>query len=134
MSRLMPHSTADLFAPHFDRDGLVSAVAQHAETLEILMLAHMNAEAIEKTLETGIAHYWSRSRQSLWKKGESSGQMQRIVDIRVDCDQDAILLKVVPGGDGGACHLGFRSCFFRRLTGSDAGLRLERMDQPLGAT
>jgi len=79
----------------------------------VLMVAWMNAEALRLTLETGAAHYWSRSRRSLWKKGETSGQIQSVVEVRVDCDQDAVLLKVRPQGDGGACHVGFRSCFYR---------------------
>ena len=77
------------------------------------MFAWMNAEALRLTLDTGVAHYWSRSRTALWKKGETSGQLQLIEDIRIDCDQDAVLLKVRPQGDGGACHVGFRSCFYR---------------------
>ena len=111
-------STEDLergttLAPRFNANGLVAAVAQHAETGEVLMLAWMNAEALRLTLDTGEAHYFSRSRQALWKKGESSGQVQAVVEVRVDCDQDAVLLKVLPQGDGGACHVGFRSCFYR---------------------
>ena len=102
-----------VLAPKFDGNGLVAAVAQHAETGEILMLAWMNAEALEKTISTGEAHYFSRSRNALWKKGESSGQVQKVVELRVDCDQDAVVLKVLPQGDGGACHVGFRSCFYR---------------------
>ncbi len=73
----------------------------------------MNAEALRLTLDTGLAHYFSRSRQALWKKGETSGQLQQVVEVRVDCDQDAVWLKVRPQGDGGACHVGFRSCFYR---------------------
>ena len=111
-------STEDLergttLAPRFDSNGLVAAVAQHAETGEVLMLAWMNAQALQLTLDTGEAHYFSRSRNALWKKGETSGQMQKVVQVRVDCDQDAVLLKVLPQGDGGACHVGFRSCFYR---------------------
>ncbi|HEX5776741.1 MAG TPA: phosphoribosyl-AMP cyclohydrolase [Caulobacteraceae bacterium] len=111
-------STEDLergavLAPRFDANGLIAAVAQHAQTGEILMLAWMNAEALRLTLDTGAAHYFSRSRNALWKKGESSGQVQQVVELRVDCDQDAVLLKVLPQGDGGACHVGFRSCFYR---------------------
>jgi len=102
-----------VLAPRFDAAGLIAAVATHAETGEVLMLAWMSAEALRLTLETGVAHYFSRARQSLWKKGETSGQIQRIVEIRIDCDQDAVWLKVIPGGDGGACHVGFRSCFYR---------------------
>ena len=78
-----------------------------------LVVLHINAEALRLTLETGAAHYYSRSRQSLWKKGETSGQIQQVLEVRVDCDQDAVLLKVRPQGDGGACHVGFRSCFYR---------------------
>lgn len=113
-------STEDLergttLAPRFDANGLVAAVAQHAETGEVLMLAWMNPQALQLTLDTGEAHYFSRSRGALWKKGESSGQVQKVVEVRVDCDQDAVLLKVLPQGDGGACHVGFRSCFYRVL-------------------
>ncbi|MBI1685936.1 phosphoribosyl-AMP cyclohydrolase [Caulobacter hibisci] len=100
-------------APRFDANGLVAAVAQHADTGEILMLAWMNDEALKLTVETGVAHYFSRSRNGLWKKGETSGQLQIVSEIRVDCDQDAVLIKVRPQGDGGACHVGFRSCFYR---------------------
>jgi phosphoribosyl-AMP cyclohydrolase len=114
------HSKNDLergsaLAPRFNADGLVVAVAQHADTGEILMLAWMNDEALKRTVETNIAHYFSRSRNELWKKGETSGQLQDVVELRVDCDQDAVLLKVRPRGDGGACHVGFRSCFYRVL-------------------
>jgi phosphoribosyl-AMP cyclohydrolase len=103
----------EIIAPRFNADGLVAAVAQHAQTGEVLMLAWMNAEALRLTLDTGEAHYFSRSRNALWKKGETSGQVQKVVEVRVDCDQDAVLLKVLPQGDGGACHVGFRSCFYR---------------------
>lgn len=114
------HSKHDLergavLAPRFNADGLVVAVAQHADTGEILMLAWMNDEALKLTVETGVAHYFSRSRNALWKKGETSGQLQDVVELRVDCDQDAVLIKVRPRGDGGACHVGFRSCFYRVL-------------------
>jgi phosphoribosyl-AMP cyclohydrolase len=102
-----------VLAPRFDEHGLIAAVATHAETGEVLMLAWMNAEALERTLATGEAHYFSRSRGALWRKGETSGQVQAVTEIRVDCDQDAVWLKVIPGGDGGACHVGFRSCFYR---------------------
>ncbi|PTS86591.1 MULTISPECIES: phosphoribosyl-AMP cyclohydrolase [unclassified Caulobacter] len=103
----------ELLAPRFNADGLVVAIAQHADTGEILMLAWMNDTALALTLETGVAHYFSRSRNALWKKGETSGQLQIVSELRVDCDQDAVLLKVRPQGDGGACHVGFRSCFYR---------------------
>ena len=100
-------------APRFDANGLIAAIAQHADTGEILMFAWMNDEALKLTLDTGIAHYFSRSRGSLWKKGETSGQLQIVTELRIDCDQDAVLIKVRPQGDGGACHVGFRSCFYR---------------------
>jgi phosphoribosyl-AMP cyclohydrolase len=100
-------------APRFNAEGLVAAIAQHADTGEILMFAWMNDEALKLTLDTGIAHYFSRSRDSLWKKGETSGQLQIVTELRIDCDQDAVLIKVRPQGDGGACHVGFRSCFYR---------------------
>jgi phosphoribosyl-AMP cyclohydrolase len=101
--------------PRFGADGLIAAVAQDADSGEVLMLAWMNAEALERTLATGEAHYWSRSRGELWHKGATSGQVQRIAEVRIDCDQDAVLLKVRPQGDGGACHVGYRSCFYRRI-------------------
>jgi phosphoribosyl-AMP cyclohydrolase len=111
-------TTADLergavLAPKFDANGLIAAIAVDTHSGEVLMLAWMNAEALRLTLETGVAHYFSRARNALWKKGETSGQLQKIVEIRVDCDQDAVLLKVDVQGDGGACHVGFRSCFYR---------------------
>ena len=101
--------------PRFGPDGLVAAIAQHADTGEVLMLAWMNADALRATLDTGEAHYWSRSRGELWRKGASSGQVQKVAEVRVDCDQDAVLLRVRPQGDGGACHVGFRSCFYRAV-------------------
>ncbi|WP_290818896.1 phosphoribosyl-AMP cyclohydrolase [Aquidulcibacter sp.] len=108
--------------PRFDADGLIPAVAQSAETGEVLMLAWMNGEALRLTLETGIAHYWSRSRQSLWKKGETSGQVQHVQELRIDCDQDAVVMKVKVDGDGGCCHVGFQSCFYRAVADKDGRL------------
>ena len=104
-------------APRFDAAGLIAAVTTHAETGEVLMLAWMNAEALAKTLQTREAHYFSRSRGELWHKGATSGQVQVIEELRVDCDQDAVWLKVWPQGDGGACHTGARSCFYRVVEG-----------------
>ncbi|MDR3436035.1 phosphoribosyl-AMP cyclohydrolase [Telmatospirillum sp.] len=101
--------------PHFDACGLVTAVVQDAQTGEILMLAHMNAEALAQTIETGIATYWSRSRAKLWVKGETSGNVQRVSELRIDCDQDAVLLKVTVDGHGASCHRGYRSCFYRTI-------------------
>ena len=124
MSELFPSAAStdelergSVLAPRFDGNGLIAAVATHAGTGEVLMLAWMNAEALKRTLDTGEAHYFSRSRQALWKKGETSGQVQKVVEVRVDCDQDAVWLKVLPQGDGGACHVGFRSCFYRVVEG-----------------
>jgi phosphoribosyl-AMP cyclohydrolase len=112
------------FAPRFNADGLVTCVTVDARDGAVLMLAHMNAEALAKTLETGIVHYWSRSRGKLWLKGETSGQIQRLQELRVDCDQDALLAVVEVGGDGGACHTGRRSCFYRRVELSGGRARL----------
>lgn len=97
----------------FDADGLVPAIAQQHDTGEVLMMAWMNREAVEETLRTGSVCYWSRSRRSLWRKGETSGQVQRLVELRVDCDGDTILLMV--DQTGVACHTGRRSCFFRAM-------------------
>ena len=107
----------DVLSPRFDANGLIAAVATHADTGEVLMLAWMNAEALERTVATGEAHYYSRSRGELWHKGATSGQIQVVVEARVDCDQDAVWLKVRPQGDGGACHTGARSCFYRVIEG-----------------
>ncbi len=106
--------------PKFDSAGLVAAIAQDAETGEVLMLAWMNAEALARTLETGRATYWSRSRGEIWVKGETSGHTQDVVEVRVDCDQDAVLLKVRQ--TGGACHTGRESCFYRIADASGLAL------------
>jgi phosphoribosyl-AMP cyclohydrolase len=116
-----PGDTRDLeegavLSPRFGPDGLVTCVTVDAETGEVLMLAHMNADALKRTIESGEAWYWSRSRRALWHKGDTSGQTQTVVEMRVDCDQDAVLIKVRVGGDGGACHTGRRSCFYRRVS------------------
>ncbi|HTX51381.1 MAG TPA: phosphoribosyl-AMP cyclohydrolase [Caulobacteraceae bacterium] len=110
-----PHALehGDVLAPAFDSNGLVAAILQHAETGEVLMLGWMNAEALRRTLDTGEVWFFSRSRGELWRKGATSGQIQTVVEIRIDCDQDALLVKVHPGGDGGVCHTGARACFYR---------------------
>lgn len=113
------------FHPRFDRDGLITCVTVDAADGTVLMVAHMNAEALRLTQDTGIAHYWSRSRQTLWRKGDTSGQTQRVIELRTDCDQDALLLRVHPGGDGGACHTGRRSCFYRVLRIADGETTLD---------
>jgi phosphoribosyl-AMP cyclohydrolase len=102
------------FAPQFGADGLITAVVTDVQSGDVLMVAHMNAQAVAKTIETGEAWYYSRSRQKLWKKGESSGHVQRVVELRVDCDQDALWLKVEQQGPG-TCHTGRRSCFYRAV-------------------
>ena len=107
-----------LFAPKFDSAGLIPAMALDAATFEPLMLAYMNEEALRRTLEIGEAVYWSRSRNELWHKGATSGHVQRIVEIRVDCDQDALILLVEQVG-AGACHTGRASCFYRRISEQD---------------
>jgi len=109
----LEHGT--ILTPRFDDKGLIAAIATDADSGEVLMFAWMNAEALRKTLDTGEAHYWSRSRNELWHKGATSGQVQVVDEIRVDCDQDAVWLKVYPQGDGGACHTGARSCFYRMV-------------------
>lgn len=105
----------EIFQPKFDSAGLLTAVVTHAESGELLMVAHMNAEAIARTRKTGRAHFWSRSRQALWLKGETSGHFLNVVEIRVDCDQDCLWLRALP--EGPACHTGVPSCFYRRLDG-----------------
>jgi phosphoribosyl-AMP cyclohydrolase len=110
------------FAPLFDDNGLILAIATDAATNEVLMAAYMNAEALAKTIATGEAWLWSRSHKALWRKGETSGNTLSVVEMRVDCDQDAILMKVRISGDGVACHRGFRSCFYRTVPlGSEPG-------------
>ncbi|WP_375459757.1 phosphoribosyl-AMP cyclohydrolase [uncultured Enterovirga sp.] len=99
--------------PRFGPDGLVTCVATEAGTGELLMVAHMNRDSLARTIETGEAWYWSRSRGALWHKGATSGQVQRVREMRIDCDQDSVWIKVTVGGDGGCCHTGRRSCFYR---------------------
>ncbi len=116
------------FAPQFGADGLVTAVVTDAKSGDVLMVAHMNADALAKTVASGEAWYYSRSRKKLWKKGESSGHIQRVVELRVDCDQDALWLKVEQVGEG-ACHTGRRSCFYRAVALGKAGsVKLEFRD------
>ncbi|MCI9865191.1 phosphoribosyl-AMP cyclohydrolase [Rhizobium skierniewicense] len=107
---------AGAFSPKFDANGLVTAVVTDAKDGELLMVAHMNAQALSLTLETGIAHYYSRSRDKIWKKGETSGNLQTVQEFRTDCDQDAVWLKVSVAGHDATCHTGRRSCFYRTVT------------------
>jgi phosphoribosyl-AMP cyclohydrolase len=106
----------------YDRQGLVPAIAQEASTGRVLMLAWLNEEALRRTLATGQAHYWSRSRKTLWRKGATSGEGQRVLAVHVDCDQDAVLLTVELEGSGMACHTGRKSCFYRRIEPRSGGL------------
>ena len=116
------------FAPKFDADGLVTCVVTDAQSGDLLMVAHMNAQALQQTIATGEACYFSRSRQSLWRKGESSSHRQRVVEMRIDCDQDAIWIKVEQSG-AGACHTGRRSCFYRAVpVGQGGAVTLEFRD------
>jgi phosphoribosyl-AMP cyclohydrolase len=125
-------STADIeqgstFQPKFDADGLIAAVVTDADTGQVLMFAWMNAEALRLSLDTGVAHFWSRSRGRLWRKGEESGNTLTIREARVDCDQDAVWLKVSVGGAGVTCHTGEASCFYRAIAiGPGAPVRLDR--------
>lgn len=104
---------SEQFYPRFDQAGLVTAIVQDVDSGILLMVAHMNADAIRLSFETGQVHFWSRSRQAMWRKGETSGNGLSLVEMRVDCDQDALLVRVRPAGP--ACHTGRRSCFYRRL-------------------
>ena len=112
--------------PKFDANGLVTCVATDAVTSEVLMVAHMNEEALRRTIASGEAWYYSRSRGALWRKGETSGHVQRVVEMRVDCDQDAILIRVEQLG--AACHTGRHSCFYRKVEAADGGARLSFVD------
>ncbi|MVA97601.1 phosphoribosyl-AMP cyclohydrolase [Nitratireductor sp. CAU 1489] len=117
------------FTPRFDASGLVTAVVTDAEDGTVLMLAHMNAEALAMTLQTGIAHYWSRSRDRLWKKGETSGNLQHVIEMRTDCDQDAVWLRVRVAGHDATCHTGRRSCFYRAVFAAEGAARLAKDDE-----
>lgn len=115
----------DIFAPAFDVHGLLPVIVTSAETGEVLMFAYMNEEALARSIETGEAVYWSRSRNALWRKGETSGNTQRIVEMRTDCDQDVLWLTVEMAGSGACCHTGRVSCFYRSVPfGKEAGQKL----------
>lgn len=115
-----------VLSPRFNDKGLVTTVVTDVHDGMLLMVAHMNAEALALTMETGIAHFWSRSRASLWKKGESSGNVLLVREMRVDCDQDAIWLRVEVGGAGATCHTGRRSCFYRIVEVADGQVKLSQ--------
>jgi phosphoribosyl-AMP cyclohydrolase len=114
------------FQPRYDASGLVTCVATDAGSGEVLMVAHMNDEALRKTIATGEAWYFSRSRHALWRKGETSGHVQRVLEMRMDCDQDAVWIRVEQSG--AACHTGRRSCFYRKVTAGEGGPRLSFVD------
>jgi len=125
----------DVFQPKFGADGLIPAIVSDAETGDVLMFAWMNAEALALTIETGLAHFWTRSRKRIWKKGEESGNLLRVREIRTDCDQDVLWLRVNIEGDGVACHTGARSCFYRALSmqcTDDGAVRLVPAASPRG--
>ncbi len=117
------------FQPKFGADGLATCVTIDARCGDVLMVAHMNEAALDATLRQGVLHYWSRSRGALWRKGDTSGQTQRLVEMRVDCDQDAFLAFVDVDGDGGACHTGRRTCFYRRVETGVGGRRLRFVEE-----
>ncbi|MBB3391969.1 phosphoribosyl-AMP cyclohydrolase [Rhizobium sp. BK275] len=119
------------FTPRFDDRGLITAIVTDAGDGELLMVAHMNAQALALTIQTGIAHYFSRSRGKIWKKGETSGNLQTVKEIRTDCDQDAIWLKVEVAGHDATCHTGRRSCFYRTVTLEDGKPVLTIVDDDL---
>ncbi|MGJ8527735.1 phosphoribosyl-AMP cyclohydrolase [Maritalea sp.] len=122
----------DIFAPRFDNNGLILAVTCDAQTNEVLMAAYMNEQAISLTLETGFVHYFSRSRQSLWKKGESSGELQQLVEMRTDCDQDILQILALQTGTGAACHTGRKSCLYRKVVVENGKAKLADLGmQPL---
>lgn len=118
--------------PKFGADGTLTAVAVDADTNQLLMLAHMDADALRLTLQTGVVHYWSRSRQSLWLKGETSGNTQSLVDMQIDCDQDAVIVRVRQNGAGVACHTGAVSCFYRRVVPAGDAVVPNQADAPAG--
>ena len=115
-----------VFAPKFDATGLLTAVVTDARDGAVLVVAHMNAEALAATLETGKVHFWSRSRGALWMKGESSGHILAVESVMVDCDQDALLIRAVP--EGPTCHTGARSCFYREVIAAEGETVLRRID------
>lgn len=124
--------TTRSFEPKFSADGLIPAIVTDRKTGDVLMFAFMNEKALNETIASGIAHFWSRSRAKLWKKGEESGNLLKVIELRTDCDQDVIWLTVDVEGDGVACHTGERSCFYRRVvkTEGSSGTALEFADLP----
>ena len=122
------------FLPKFDESGLIASIVTDVDTGEVVMFAYMNAESLQKTLETGEAYYWSRSRKSLWHKGATSGNVQDVIEVRTDCDQDAIWLKVRTRGHAANCHQGFKSCFYRAASLEEGEAKLtfkaERLFDP----
>lgn len=131
--KTLDHDTLEegaAFAPRFDAHGLITVVTVEAGSNDVLMVAHMNVETLSLTLETGIAHYWSRSRKAIWKKGETSGELQEVIELRTDCDQDCIVMVVRQTGRGAACHTGRKSCFYRRVAVRNGAATLEDTGLP----
>jgi len=122
--------SGEQFAPKFDAAGLITAITCEAGSGQILMVAHMNKRALELTLQTGIVHYYSRSRAALWKKGETSGEIQKLVGMRTDCDQDVLQLLVEQTGRGAACHTGRKSCFYRQVVIKNDAVLLKCDEEP----
>lgn len=117
-------------APRFDENGLIPCITADHDTNEVLMHAYMNEDALRRTIETGEAHYWSRSRQKLWRKGESSGLVQQVRELRIDDDQDCVWMRVAVAGTGASCHVGYRSCFYRAIpVGAEAGQPLQFVEK-----
>lgn len=115
----------------YDDNGLIPAIVQDAKTGEVLMMAYMNETALRKTVETGFTHFWSRSRRKYWKKGETSGHVQEVREILIDCDADTLLVKVVQHGPG-ACHTGHRSCFYRNISGEEVSQKVFSEEEVYG--
>ncbi len=121
----------ETFAPRFDAHGLITVVTVEDGSGDVLMVANMNVEALALTLQTNIAHYWSRSRKAIWKKGETSGELQELVELRTDCDQDCLVMVVRQTGRGAACHTGRKSCFYRRVANKDGVVGLQDLGMPV---
>lgn len=128
MAETTSREETDEFLPVFNADGLIPCVTVDARSGAVLMMAWMNMDALRQTIETRVAHYWSRSRQTLWKKGATSGALQTVISVKVDCDQDTLLLAVTVGKPQSTCHTGRETCFYREIVadaGSTSGLKLE---------
>ncbi len=126
--KVRPIEESDRFTPRFGPDGLIPCITTDAANGDVLMFAWMNEEALRRTLATGFVHYWSRSRQALWKKGESSGAVQRVVELRTDCDQDVVLVRAAVSDRAGTCHTGRPTCFYRSVQLGSGSIERRFMD------